>query len=150
MHTNKAIAERFRYLHFHDDTFVGMNILPTQVRRDTAKSTIEIHLSNPDNKPGRVLRFSGCANLRVVLDFDVLAHNLPPNTSKGDAHAKHGLMREFMESQKRDWGIGYSSMSSPLDLKVQKMEEFVCFRVQFFGGVVEIIAREFLIEDIAT
>ena len=59
-------------------------------------------------------------------------------------------MRELMQSQKRDWDVGYGSMRSPLDDKLEAMDELVCFRVRFFGGAVEIIAREFLIEDIET
>jgi hypothetical protein len=53
-----------------------------------------------------------------------------------------------MQSQKRDWDVGYGSMRSPLDDKLDVIDELVCFRIQFFGGIIEIIAREFLIEDI--
>lgn len=55
-------------------------------------------------------------------------------------------MREFMQSQQCDWDVGYGKLRSPLDAKLNVIDEFVCFRVQFFGGVVEVIAREFLIE----
>ena len=41
-------------------------------------------------------------------------------------------------------------MRSPLDDKLEVMDELVCFRAQFFGGAIEIIAREFLVEDIET
>jgi hypothetical protein len=145
MHTAKAIADRFRDLNFHDDTFVSMNILPAQTRNDFTGSVIEIQLSPYQSETRRVLQFIGCANLRVGLDFDVLAGNLPPNTSRADAHVDANLMRELMQSQKHDWDVGYGSMRSPLDAKLEVMDELVCFRVQFFGGAVEIIAREFLI-----
>ena len=146
MRNTKAIAERFRDLDFHDDTFLGMSILPAQTHGDIASSVIEIQLSPYDRQTKRVLQFIGCANLRVALDFDVLVSNLPPNTSGVDAHIDANLMRELMESQKRDWDVGYASMKSPLDKKLAAMDELVCFRVQFFGGVVEIIAREFAVE----
>jgi hypothetical protein len=93
-----------------------------------------------------VREFIGCANLRVALDFDVLASNLPPNTSSVDAYVDANLMREFMQSQKRDWDVGYGKMRSPLDAKLDAIDTLVFFRIQFFGGVVEIIAKEFLIE----
>jgi hypothetical protein len=146
MPTAKDIAERFRDLDFHDDTFVGMSILPTQTRGDVAGSAIEIRLAPPHRQTERVLQFIACANLRVALDFDVLASNLPPNTSRVDAHVDTALMRELMQSQKRDWDVGYGTGRSPLDNKLDGVDELVCFRVQFFGGVVEVIAREFLIE----
>jgi hypothetical protein len=147
MHTTKAIAERFRDLDFHDDTFVGMSISPAQTRDDNAGSVVEIRLSPYQSEDKRVLQFIGCANLRVNLDFDILASNLPPNTSRVDAHADGKLMRELMESQKRDWDVGYGKMRSPLDDKLELIDELVWFRLQFFGGAVEIIAREFLIEQ---
>jgi len=146
MPTAKDIAKRFRDLDFHDDTFVGMSILPSQARGDVAGSVIKIRLSPHQGEPKRVLQLIGCANLRVGLDFDVLATNLPPNTSRVDAHIDAGLMRELMQSQMRDWDVGYGRSRSPLDDKLDVIDELVCFRVQFFGGVVEVIAREFLIE----
>lgn len=150
MHTSKAIAERFSELDFHDDTFVSMTVLPAQTRDDVTGSVIELRLSPNHSQKKRLVQFIGCANLRVELDFDVLASNFPPNTSRVESHVDAGLMRELMHSQKRDWDVGYGSMRSPLDYKLDAMDELVSFRVQFFGGVVEIIAREFLIEDVET
>jgi len=148
MPTSKAIAERFRDLDFHDDTFVSMSVLPAQTRDDVTGAVIEIRLSPYQSQTIRAVQFIGCANLRVGLDFDILASNLSPNTSRVDAHIDANLMRELMQSQKRDWDVGYGSLRSPLDDKLEVMDELVCFRVQFFGGIVEIIAREFLIEDV--
>jgi hypothetical protein len=124
--------------------------LPAQTRGDVTGSVIEVRLSPYQSQTKRVLQFIGCANLRVGLDFDILASNLPPNTSRVDSHIDANLMRELMQSQKRDWDVGYGSMRSPLDDKLEVTDELVCFRVQFFGGAVEIIAREFLIEGIET
>lgn len=146
MRTTQAIAECFRDLDFHDDTFIGINIIPTQARSDTAGSFVEIRLSSHQNQAKRALQFIGCANLRVVLDFDVLANNLPPNTSSGNAHVDANLLRELMQSQQRDWNVSYGKLRSPLDAKLDVVDTLVCFRILFFGGVVEIIAREFRIE----
>ena len=150
MHTSKAIAKQFSELDFHDDTFVSMTVLPAQTRGDVTGSVIELRLSPSHSQKKRLVQFIGCANLRVGLDFDVLASNLSPNTSGVESHVDANLMRELMQSQKRDWDVGYGSMRSPLDDKLEALGELVCFRVQFFGGVVEIIAREFLIEDVET
>ena len=148
MHNSKAIAERFRDLDFHDDTFVGITVLPAQTRGNVTGSVIELRLSPYRSQTKRLVQFIGCANLRVALDFDVLADNLRPNTSGVDAHVDANLMQELMQSQKREWDIVYDSMRSPLDDKLDVIVELVCFRIQFFGGIVEIIAIEFLIEDI--
>jgi hypothetical protein len=95
----------------------------------------------------QVLRFIGCANLRVGVDFDVLAHKLPPNTSGVDAHTDKDEMWALMQSQTRDWGVNYASdMDTPLDRKARVMNQLVCFRVHLCGGVVEIIARRYEVE----
>jgi len=149
MRNTTAIAESFRQLDFHDDTFVSMSISPAQARGDLAGSIVEVQLLQHSEKQRRVLRFIGCANLRVGMDFDVLTHNLPPNTSEVEAHTDKDAMWRLMQSQTRDWGVKYAAdMRSPLDLKSDAMNEFVCFRVQFCGGLVEIIARRYEVESI--
>jgi hypothetical protein len=149
MHNTTAMAESFRHQDFHDDTFVSMSVLPAQTRGDTAGSVVEIQLLQYSEKKRRVLRFVGCANLRVEVDFDVLAHNLPPNTSGVEAHTDKDAMWNLMQSQTRDWGVKYSDdMTSPLDAKRAAMSDLICFRVQLCGGVVEVIARRYEIESV--
>lgn len=149
MRSTPAIAESFRRLDFHDDTFVSMSVSPAQTRADTAGSVVEIQLLQYSEKKRRVLRFIGCTNLKVGIDFDVLAHNLPPNTSGVEAHTDKDAMWSLMQAQTRDWGVKYATdMRSPLDWKSDVMNEFVCFRVQFCGGLVEIIARRYEVESV--
>jgi len=148
MRNTTATAESFRQLDFHDDTFVSLSVSPAQTRGDTAGSVVEIQLLQYSEKKRQVLRFIGCANLRVAADFDVLAQTLPPNTSGVDAHTDKDAMWSLMQSQTRDWGVEYAAdMSTPLDRKAQVMNELVCFRVQLCGGVVEIIARRYEVES---
>ena len=52
-----------------------------------------------------------------------------------------------MQPQKTEWDVGYGRGRSPLDDKLNVIDELVCFRVQFFGGVVEVIARGFRVQD---
>jgi hypothetical protein len=149
MRNTPAIAESFRQLNFHDDTFVSLNVLPTQTRGDNARSVVEVQLLQYSEKQRRVLRFIGCANLKVGIDFDVLAHNLPRNTSRVEAHFDKDTMWSLMQSQVRDWDVKYpADVRSPLDWKADVMNEFVCFRVQFYGGLVEIIARQYEIDSV--
>jgi hypothetical protein len=149
MRNTPAIAESFRQVDFHDDTFVNMSVSPAQTHGDTAGSVVEIQLLQYSEKKRRVLRFIGCANLRVGIDFDVLTHNLPPNTSGVEAHTDKDAMWNLMQAQTRDWGVNYAAdMRSPLDSKSDAMSEFVCFRVQLCGGLVEIIARQYEVESV--
>jgi len=141
-------AKSFRELDFHDDTFVSLRVLPTRSRGDSAGSVVEIQLLQYSERTQRVIRFLECANLRVAFDFDVLAHNLPMNTSGVDAHADTTEMWSLMQSQTRDWGVAYPNMPTPLDKKSHVMKEFSCFRVQLCGGAIEIIAKQFEVTKI--
>lgn len=145
--SREAIAQSFRHLDFHDDTFVCMRVLPSQ-SRDNADSVVEIELLQYSEQKKQVLRFIRCANLRVSVDFDVLAHNSPPNTSGVEAHVDGDAMWSLMQSQTRDWGVKYASnMSSPVDSKLKEMNELVSFRVQLCGGVIEVIARQYEVDS---
>jgi hypothetical protein len=149
MPTPRAIAESFSNLDFHDDTFIGMKVMPPLQRGDGVSSVVEIQLLHYLEEKTRVIRFSGCANMRVTMDFDVLADNLSPNTSGVDAHTKPDVMSILMKSQAADWDVNYKgSGRSPLTPKLAKLDELIFFRVQFFGGVVDVIAREYLVETI--
>jgi len=130
MPTPEITAESFRDLDFHDDTCVAIRILPPQRRGQTNVSAVEIELLQYSQNTLKVVRFSGCRNLRVAMDFDVLAGNLPPNTSGVDAHTNLDRMRDLMQSQKKDWGVEYEGTSvSPLVGKLTEIAELVCFRV---------------------
>ena len=84
------------------------------------------------------------------MDFDVLAGNLLPNTSRVDAHTDPALMRSLMESQEKDWDVNYAgSSTSPLTRKLAALSELVFFRVQFFGGALEVIARKYQVNSAA-
>lgn len=146
MSTPEATAEAFRELDFHDDTFVAIRVLPPQRRTEPEVSAIEIELLQYSQNTRRIVRFFGCRNLRIAMDFDVLAGSLPPNTSGVDAHTNINRMRDFMQSQKKDWGVEYKGTSvSPLVAKLTQLAGLVCFRVQFFGGVVDVIAENFAV-----
>jgi hypothetical protein len=145
MPTPAANAESFRQLDFHDDTLVDLRVLPAQHRGEG--SAVEIQLSRGSGN--RILEFSGCANMRVAMDFDVLSGNLPPNTSRVDAHTDPTLMRRLMQSLEKDWDVNYASTStSPLTKKLANMSELVFFHVQFFGGAVEVIARDYQLKAV--
>ena len=142
-----TIAQSFRDLNFHDFSFVDLRILPAQTRGDVSGSAIEVRLRKYSQKELHSIRFSGCRNLRVAMDFDVLAGNLPPNTSRVDAHTDLNRIRDLMQSQKKDWDVGYASgVESPLTKKLAEIDHLIAFRIQFFGGAIDIIAQEYAIQ----
>jgi hypothetical protein len=148
MPTPEAIAESFRALDFHDDTFVGMRVLPAQRRGEAIRSVVEIQLYKYSETKLRVIRFSGCTNLRVAMDFDVLAENLPANTSGINASTNLNRIRDLMQSQKKDWDVQSAGTAvSPLSKKLAALDELLFFRVQFCGGAVDVIAREYQVES---
>jgi hypothetical protein len=66
-----------------------------------------------------------------------------------EAHTDKDAMWNLMQSQTRDWDVKYpADMRSPLDWKSDMMNEFVCFRVQFLGGLVEVIARRYEVDSV--
>jgi hypothetical protein len=55
-------------------------------------------------------------------------------------------MRDLMQAQKKDWAVDYNSNeSSPLTKKLTAMDDLVSFRVQLFGGVIEVIAHNYTV-----
>lgn len=145
----EQIAESFHSLDFHDDTFVDFRVSPPTSRGDASHSVVEIRLRESSKRAIRVLRFSGCSNLKVSFEFDVLAHNLPPNTSAVDAHMNLNRIRDLMETQKGDWGVDYGPNAlSPMDAKLAAPANLVSFRVQLFGGAIEVVARSFEVDSI--
>lgn len=149
MPSPETIAKSFRELDFHDDTFIDIRVVPSRQRGEGAQSLVEIQLLHYSEKKLCYIRFLECANLRVAMDFDVLAQNLPPNTSRVDAHTNVNQMRDLIRSQKKDWDLTYApGVESPIDRKLDAIDGFVAFRVQFFGGVVDVIARNFQVETV--
>jgi hypothetical protein len=142
-------AQRFRRLNFHDDTLIELRVLPSHHRRkklrgNNVRSVVELCLYRYWENTYRVIRFHRCANLRVAVDFDVLADNLPPNTSYVDADTNKARMRRLIKSQELEWGVTYEVKSStPIPAKLLALDELVSFRVQFFGGVVDVMARRY-------
>ena len=149
MPSPETIAKSFRELDFHDDSLIDLRVVPARQSGEGAQSLVEIDLLHYSEKKVRHIRFFGCANLRVAMDFDVLAHNLPANTSRVEAHTNLNQMRDLVRSQKKDWDVTYApGDESPVNGKMDAMNAFVAFRVQFFGGTVEVIARNYEVEAV--
>lgn len=94
---------------------LGIKVLPAQMPKRGHESIVEIRLGRSCLKEPLTIQFLGCANLRVAMDFDVLARNLDPNTSGSRARTDVEQIRELMRAQEVDWDVGYGALSnSPL------------------------------------
>src|SRR5262245_34035822 len=126
MATPTELAERFWQLDFHDDTLVDIRIHPPQPRGKDGRrvgrgeaSVVEVQFFRYWENLRRTIRFIGCANLRVAMDFDVLARNLPPNTSCVRAHTNREEIEALVRSQEGEWDVTYEPVSaSPLQEKL--------------------------------
>lgn len=144
-----SIAESFRGFDFHDDTFVDLRVLPSQLPGEGDQSLVEIQFLQYSETKTRCIRFFGCANLRVAMDFDVLAQNFPTNTSRLEAHTNLNQIRDLIISQKKDGDVAYApGVESPVTRKLAAMNDLVSFRVQFVGGAVDVIARNYEIQTV--
>src|SRR5688572_27923511 len=124
MPSPETIAKSFRELDFHDDTFIDLRVVPSQQRGEGAQSLVEIELLHYPETKLRI-RFFGCANLRVAMDFDVLAHNLPANTSRVEAPTNLNPMRDLIRSQTKDWDVTHApGDASPINGQMDVMNHF--------------------------
>jgi hypothetical protein len=94
----------------------------------------------------RELRFKQCGNLEVVVDADVLLGNAPNNSAVLQATADAEEIRRIVKKGRRNWNVRYEKSIDPLPQKLQLAERSVLFRVQLFGGVLQVVARSFAIK----
>jgi hypothetical protein len=60
-------------------------------------------------------------------------------------------MKAFILSQQADWDVEYEpASSSPLGKKLKLLDGVVFFRVQFFGGALDVIASRYRVKTANT
>ena len=138
------IAEEFNRLNFHDDGLAAIKIYRLNGRTNTAR----VDLSFQDDATGatKVLSFRDCGNIRQVMDFDVLSDNWFAQTEKAVSTKDVGKMEKFVRAQVGQWHVTYmppSSKVKPIRKKLSSIKKYVLFRVTFFGGTIEVLARSF-------
>jgi hypothetical protein len=140
-----AVADRFNKLNFHDDGFISLRVHPPRSRSKFARIDFEFqeYLTNSV----KVLSFHGCANFRFVADFDVLADNwLGGNTESSVAKTDVTRMRKFVRAHVSHWRTTYmppTPRDKPIRTKLASLRSFLLFRVAFFGGTAEILAKNY-------
>ena len=147
MTNSERIATRFNALDLHDDTIRAVRVLASTDRK--GKTRIEVELYRHWEARTRVLVFHGCANISFRTDFDVLAGNLPSNTSGVRAWSDLKKMERLIRGQRATWDLTYEPETfSPMYKKLNELSKYVLFRLQLFGGSLEIIAPRFSISEI--
>ena len=137
------IVDRFNAVDAHDDTVEGIFIVPAATRRSA--STLEITLFRHWENKRRVLQINGCVNMALSVDMTVLADNAPNSTASVEAIAAVERIEKIMRGQKKNWNVTYEKAIDPLPVKLANAEKYVLFRVRFFGGALEVVARSFKI-----
>jgi hypothetical protein len=111
------IAAEFSTIDAHDDTVESLAIIPAPNRRTSCK--VELTLFRHWGKKHRLLRFTGCTNISLVADTKI------------------------MRRQKSSWNVSYQKSIDPLPPKLAAADKYTLFRVRFFGGVLEVIAKSY-------
>lgn len=94
----------------------------------------------------KTLLFHQCANIRFIMDFDVLADQCVFGTDSSIAQVRVSQMRKFIRSQRSHWRLEYRppmAKDQPIRKKLKSIRSYVLFKVAFFGGTAEILARNF-------
>lgn len=142
MRTPSKIAADFMAIDAHDDTIEAINIIPAFGR---TSCKVELMLYRHWENKRRLLQFTGSANVGVTADTTVLLDNAPNNTCGLEATASIEDIMKIMRSQKKAWNVTYQKLIDPLPAKLSSASNYVLFRVRFFGGILEVVAKSFKI-----
>ena len=141
-----AVARRFNKLRFHDDNLASVTVSPAQTRTNVTRIDFEFRSDATDAK--KTLSFGGCANLRFLMDFDVLADNWVGQTDHATCQSDASRMKRFVRAQKSHWHVQYMPpmpKDAPIRKKLSVIRAYRLFRITFFGGTAEVLAKNFTV-----
>ncbi len=81
-----------------------------------------------------------------MMDFDVLADRWYFGTSGCVARTDVHRMKKFVRAQKSHWRTTYMPpmpKDMPIQKKLKSIRNYVLFRLEFFGGTAEILAKNY-------
>jgi hypothetical protein len=137
---------KFALVDLDDDNLVCVKISAPSTR--TNITNIDFEFRDDATGAKKVLSFDGCANLRYIMDFDVLANNWVAQTELTKCNADTKKMKAFVRAQVPHWHVQYMP-PSPRDLPIRKklssIRKYRLFKITFYGGTVEILARQFTV-----
>ena len=144
MPTPSQIADKFNLIDAHDDTVEGLVFHPAEKRG--AKAMVEVTLFRHWLGTRRMLTFTDCRNLDLVVDGDVLRGNTPNNTAVLEATADIAEIVAVMRRHRRSWNVSYDKTIDPMPGKLAAAGSNVLFRLRLFGGVLVVVARSFRVK----
>ena len=124
-------------------TFVSIRP-PTSATKNLTR--IEFGFLDDATRKKKSLLFYKCANIRFIMDFDVLVDQCVFGTDSSIARVRVSQMRKFIRSQRSHWRLEYMppmAKDQPIRKKLKSIQSYVLFKVAFFGGTAEILARNF-------
>ena len=85
------------------------------------------------------------------MDFDVLADNSQAgNTNTSVATTDVKRMKKFVRAQVSHWRTTYmppTPKNKPIRQKIKQIRSYTLFRVAFFGGTAEVLAKQFKLKS---
>jgi hypothetical protein len=142
---NASVAKKFDKLNFHDDVLTFVRMYPPTSRTNNL-TRIEFGFLDDATHKKKTLLFHQCANIRFIMDFDVLADQCVFGTEGSSAQVDILRMRKFVQSQRSHWRVEYMPpmpKDKPIRKKLRSIRSYVLFKVAFFGGTAEVLARNF-------
>jgi hypothetical protein len=156
----RDIAAAFAAIDVHDDTFEEVHFLPAKNRR--VLPTLEVILYRHWEGTRRLLRFSRCANVELLVDTNTLFDNAPSNTSCFEATADRAAIEKVIRRHARSWNVSYKVSEvltvegaspkwwiHPLASELSAADRLVLFRIQLFGGVLSALAPGFTLKRVS-
>ena len=145
MKSREEIIERFNAHDFHDVTIHAIKIFPATSRKNLTK--VEIESAKHSTNKRRSLTLKGCANISLQADFDVLLNNAPPNVDYVRAYGSSIIIKKFLKRQRDIWNVDNEPLiGDPIKEKIQNVDQYVVFRIQLFGGILEVVAKDFVVK----
>ena len=143
--SKSRVARRFGLLNLYDDNLVSLSFrIPQMTRNDTK---IDLIFSEYLTGKRKSLSFTGAANMRFIMDFDLMADNFFAQTHGVKSFSHSTKMRQFVLGQRSHWHTIYmppSSKDQPIRKKLSTIKKYTLFRVTFHGGTVEVLAKNFI------
>jgi hypothetical protein len=134
-------------LNLHDDNLVNVKVCLPKSRANTTR--IEFLFCDDSTREAKRLSFKGCANVRYIMDFDVLTANWFAQTEGFDREADPIRMRKFVQAQVAHWHVRYmppQPKDKPIRKKLSSIRSYRLFRIRFFGGTAEILAKNLFVD----
>ena len=118
--------------------------LPTSRQKNITR--IEFGFLDDATHKKKTLIFHRCANIRFIMDFDVLADQCVFGTDSSTAQVAVSRMRKLVLSQRPHWRVEYMPPmpeDKPIRRKLTSIRSYALFKIAFFGGTAEVLAKNF-------